>query len=98
MSLSAFQLFSFFFSQRLITSPPRASIVNMSTTEIKKTAENLTPEERVYLAAYLKHLARVDDPSYQAELARLNDEIDTGKKFSLEQVTRLHDALKAEGL
>ena len=38
--------------------------------------ENLTPEEPVFLAAFLKHLARVDDPAYQEELARLNGEIE----------------------
>ena len=70
----------------------------MSTLEIKRTAENLTAEERVYLAAYLKHLARVDTPAYQAELTRLNNEIDTGKRFTLAQVQRLHEALQAEGL
>ena len=70
----------------------------MSVAELKKTAENLTPEERIFLAAYLKHLARVDDPAYQEELSRLNGEIDAGKKFSLSQVVRMHEALKAEGL
>jgi hypothetical protein len=70
----------------------------MSTVELKHTVESLTAEERVFLSAYLKHLARVDDPAYQAELARLNDELDQGRRFTLEQVQRMHDALKAEGL
>jgi hypothetical protein len=70
----------------------------MSSTELIKTANSLNPEERVFLAAYLKHLTRVDNPAYQSELSRLNQEIDDGKKFSLEQVKRLHDSLKAEGL
>ena len=63
-----------------------------------RTAESLGAEERVFLAAYLRHLARVDDPAYQAELTRLNEEIDTGKKFTLDQVERLHETLKAQGL
>ena len=70
----------------------------MSVTELKKTVENLTAEERVFLAAYLKHLSRVDDPAYQAELTRLNEEISTGKKFTLPQVLRMHEALRVEGL
>ena len=70
----------------------------MSTTEIMRTAESLGAEERVFLAAYLKHLTRVDDPAYQAELTRLNEEIDTGKKFTLDQVQRLHETLQAQGL
>lgn len=70
----------------------------MSLVELKHTAEALSSEERVFLAAYLKHLARVDDPAYQAELSRLNQEIDDGKKFDLHQVKRIHEALKGEGL
>jgi hypothetical protein len=70
----------------------------MSAVEIIQTANALNAEERIFLAAYLKHLARVEDPAYQAELSQLNQEIDDGKKFSLEQVKRLHESLKAEGL
>ncbi len=70
----------------------------MTVAEIKTGIEHSTPEERLYLAAFLKHLDRKDDPAYQAELTRLNGEIDEGRKFSLDQVKRLHDTLKAEGL
>ena len=87
--------------RRTVPRPPTPRLIgysSMSTLELKRTAENLTAEERVYLAAYLKHLARVDTPAYQAELTRLNNEIDTGKKFTLAQVQRLHEALQAEGL
>lgn len=63
-----------------------------------RTADSLSPEERVFLAAYLKHLARVEDVAYRSELGRLDQEIDAGKKFSLAQVQRMHDSLKAEGL
>jgi len=50
------------------------------------------------LAAYLKHLGRENDPAYQAELSRLNQEIDEGKKISFKQAKRLHEELKAQGL
>ena len=70
----------------------------MSSAELMQTADRLTGEERVFLAAYLKHLARVEDPRYQAELSRLDREVDVGKKYSLDQVQRMHDALLAEGL
>jgi len=70
----------------------------MSTAELKKTIERLDSEDRVFLAAYLKHLRRVEDPGYQAELSALNAEIDNGRGFSLDQVQRMHDALKAEGM
>jgi hypothetical protein len=63
-----------------------------------QTAETLNAEERVFLAACLKHLSRVDDPAYQEELTRLNQEIDAGKKFTLDQVRRMHQALETEGV
>jgi hypothetical protein len=70
----------------------------MSAADLIKTANALNMEERTFLAAYLKHLGRVDEPSYQAELLRLNQEIDDGKKISFAQANRLHKSLKAEGL
>jgi hypothetical protein len=70
----------------------------MTVMEIKSGIEQSSTEERAYLAAFLKHLARKDDPAYRSELTRLNQEIDRGKKFSLAQAKRLHETLKAEGL
>jgi hypothetical protein len=70
----------------------------MTIADIKTGIEQSSPEERAYLAALLKHLGRKDDPAYKSELTRLNNEIDNGKKFSHDQVTRLHETLKAEGL
>ena len=70
----------------------------MSTTELMDTANSLTADQRVFLAAYLKHLGRKNDPAYQSELHRLNQEIDEGKKISLKQAKRLHQQLKAQGL
>jgi hypothetical protein len=70
----------------------------MTVEQIKQGIEQSSPEERQYLAAFLKHLARKDDPAYQSELTALNKEFDSGKKFSLEQVKRLHETLKSEGL
>lgn len=70
----------------------------MTVEQIKEGIEQSSPEERQYLAAFLKHLARKDDPAYHAELTALNKEFDSGKKFSLDQVKRLHEILKAEGL
>lgn len=70
----------------------------MSTAELKQTAESLNAAERIFLAAYLKHLSRVDDPAYQAQLTRLNDEIEGGKKLTLDQAQHLHETRKAQGL
>jgi hypothetical protein len=70
----------------------------MTVAEIKSGIEQSTPEERAYLAAFRKHLARKDDSAYRSELTRLNAEIDSGKKISLDQAKQLHETLKAEGL
>ena len=70
----------------------------MSVAEMMRGADELTPEDRLVLAAYLKHLGRKDDPAYQAELTRLNEEIAQGQKFTLDQVERMHHSLKSEGL
>ena len=70
----------------------------MTVAEIKTGIEQSTPEERAYLAAFLKHLVRKEDPAYQSELGRLNAEIDSGKKISLDQAKQLHETLRTEGL
>jgi hypothetical protein len=70
----------------------------MTVEELKSGIEQSTPEQRLYLAALLKHLNRRDDPAYQAELARLSQEIDDGRKFFLDQAKRLHETLEADGL
>jgi hypothetical protein len=70
----------------------------MTVEELKSGLEHSTPEERAYLAAFLKHLSRKDDPAYRSELTTLNKEIDEGKKFTLAQVKRLDETLKSEGL
>lgn len=70
----------------------------MSLQELKAGIEQSTPEERLFLAAYLKHLARKDDPAYRADLAQRIDEMKAGKRFSLDQVKRVHQSLEAEGL
>jgi hypothetical protein len=54
-----------------------------------ETANALTADQRVFLAAYLKHLGRKNDPAYKAQLGRWNGEIDDGKRISLEQAKRL---------
>jgi hypothetical protein len=72
--------------------------MSMTVEELKSGIEQSTPAERLYLAALLKHLNRTDDPAYQSELARLNQEIDDGKRFSLNKAKRLHETLEAEGL
>jgi hypothetical protein len=69
----------------------------MSVLEITRELEATSAEDRLFLLAYLKHLARRDDPAYQRHLAARAKEMDTNK-VSLDQIKRVHQALEAEGL
>ena len=73
-------------------------VTDMSKAELMETARDLSEDDRLFLAAYLKHLTRVQTPAYRKEVTRLNDEFSQGKVFSMEQVQRLHDELAKEGL
>jgi len=66
-------------------------VLPVTVDELKRQIEKTSPEERLALAAYFRHVTRKDDPAYQAELFRLNQEIDEGKRVSLDQMLRLHE-------
>jgi hypothetical protein len=70
----------------------------MTHTDLIKTVDGLGAEDRIFLTAYLQHLARVDDPVHRAQLGQRNRRIESGRKITLEQAQRLHDALESEGL
>lgn len=70
----------------------------MSVAELKKMVDQTTPEERLFLQAYLDHLARRDDPANAEDLFRRMKEIDSGKKVTLAQARKLHQALLKQGL
>jgi hypothetical protein len=60
--------------------------------------DRMSEDERFFAAAYLRHLAQVDDPVYQNVLAERLDRMELGKKVGLEQLRRVHEALEGEGL
>lgn len=62
----------------------------MSFVEIKEQVAGLTPAERLELAAFIAHLARADDPQYQADLDRRLAGIEAGGGFTDEDLERLH--------
>jgi hypothetical protein len=70
----------------------------MSRTELTSLVDRSSVEERLFLAAYLRHLATRDDPSLQAELAGAHREIERGKKIGLGQLKGLHQTLAKTGL
>ena len=75
------------------------SIVSTVTTlKIKESIDRLSEADRAFAAAYLKHLARVNDPSHRAKLGERMRRMDAGRKIRLERVKRLHKELEAAGL
>lgn len=70
----------------------------MTVAKLKRTVDAMKPEERAFVGAYLQHLARVDDPVHKTRLGERMRRMDAGRKVSLEQAKRLHQALEKEGL
>lgn len=54
----------------------------MSIAELKKIVDETTGEERVFLAAYLRHVERRHDPGHREKLDRLCEEATSGRRFS----------------
>ena len=54
----------------------------VSVSEIKREIQSLSEEDRIYLAAWIKHLSRVDDPAYQKEVGRRIDTAREGRSVS----------------
>ena len=69
----------------------------MSLQELKAAAALLSEDERLWLAAYLRHLSRVNSEANAKELSVLNKRIDDGHYVTLDQLKQYHAALEAEG-
>jgi hypothetical protein len=70
----------------------------MTTVEIRQSIDQMTDEERFFATAYLQHLSQQQDPQYQTMLSERMQRMDAGKKVTLEQAVKIHQALKAEGI
>ena len=70
----------------------------MSSAELKSLVDRSSAEERIFLAAYLRHVSTRDDASLQDELAGAHREVEAGKKVGLRQLKRLHQTLAKTGL
>lgn len=70
----------------------------MSRNELKAVVDRSSQEDRLFLAAYLQHLAGRDDPAVQVELTSAQREITRGRKVNLKQLKRLHRTLLPYGL
>ena len=58
----------------------------------------MTDEERFFAAAYLHHRAQERDAAYNTMLSERMKRMDEGRKITLDQAQRIHQALEAEGL
>ena len=69
----------------------------MSVAELKLAVDELTTDQRLELAEYLRWRSRKDDPEWQAELGRRRDRSLAGYGHSPAELQQLHDKLSAEG-
>ena len=69
----------------------------MTLAAIKAELERLPKEEQSFLAAYLRHLGRREDPAYEAELDGLWQRMEAGEKVPLTKVLDLGRQLDQSG-
>jgi len=65
----------------------------MSFAEVKESVAELSPEERLEVAALIAHLNRADDSEYQKELDRRMSAMDAGRKTPARTLKKRHDEL-----
>jgi hypothetical protein len=69
----------------------------MSLAELKNAVVELSPDERLELAALIAHLNQANDPQYQSELDRRMAAMDAGKKQTQVKLQQLHQDLIRRG-
>lgn len=69
----------------------------MSVAELKHAVDDLTTDQRLELAEYLRWRSRKDDPEWQAELGRRLNRSLAGHGHSAAELQQLNDKLSAEG-
>ena len=70
----------------------------MSAMQVQAVIDQMDEADRLFAAAYLKHLARRTDASHRTRLGSRLRRMAGGKKVSLAAVKRLHKQLEAAGL
>jgi hypothetical protein len=69
----------------------------MSMAEIKHAVDELSQDDQLELAHYLRQRSLQNDPEWAAELARRLDRLKQGKGYSREDLLAIHNRLIAEG-
>ncbi len=70
----------------------------MSHAELIEIVNRSSPEDRLFLRAYIEHLARTADPEDGRDLDRRLEAMRAGDEVSLEEARKLHEALASRGL
>lgn len=70
----------------------------MTTTHIREQIDAMTDENRFFAAAYLQHLGNENDAQRKAMLGERMRRMDEGRKFTLDQLTDMHQQLERQGL
>lgn len=70
----------------------------MSRVELIETVDRTSPEDRLFLHAYIEHLARSNNLEEGRDLDRRLEAMRAGQEVSLEEARKLHDDLSARGL
>lgn len=70
----------------------------MSRAELKRIVDRSSPADRIFLTAYLYHLATRNDSLLQTDLAAVHTEIERGDKIDLRQLKQLDRTLAKTGL
>jgi hypothetical protein len=70
----------------------------MSRAELIAIVDQASPEDRLFLRAYIEHLARNSDPDNGRDLDERLEGMRAGTEISLEDARKLHDSLSAQGL
>ena len=69
----------------------------MSTAELKEAVDKLSAEERAWLTRYLATLNRINDPVFDAEVTRRNQEMAVGHIVTRDELFDMDARLRAEG-
>jgi len=70
----------------------------MSHSQLIEFVDRSSPEDRLFLHAYLEHVARASDPEYGRDLDRRLEAMRAGNEVRLEDARKLHEALVSQGL
>ena len=77
---------------------PSHYVAAMSRSELIEIVDRTSPEDRLFLHAYIEHTARAADPEHGRELDHRLDAMRAGAEVGMEEARKLHEALAARGL